>query len=64
MRLFKADSGHGQVFKDIQIAKHLHALVVDDHKRLYLFNQIHGDLLRELIANSKCIKVAVYCYAY
>ena len=55
MRLFKADSGHGQVFKDIQIAKHLRALVVDDHKRLYLFNQIHGDLLRELIANSKCI---------
>ena len=49
MRLFTADSGHGQVFKDIQISKHLRSLVSDDYKRLYLLNRIQADRLQRQI---------------
>ena len=45
MCLFMADSGHGQVFKDIQIVKYLRKKVSVDHERLYLFNNIHKDWL-------------------
>ena len=55
MRLFKADSGHGQVFRDIQIARHLRALVSDDHKRLYLLNKIQQERLQNQIFISECI---------
>ena len=54
MRLFKADSGHGQVFKDIQIAKHLHTLVSDDYKRLFLLNKIQTAHLQKQIFLSEC----------
>ena len=47
MRLFEADSGHGQVFKDVQIVKHLYTQNSDDHKRLYLLNKIQSDFLDE-----------------
>ena len=49
MRLFRADSGHGQVFKDIQIVKYLQKKVSADHERLYLFTSIHKDWLRTKI---------------
>ena len=40
MRLFRADSGHGQVFKDIQILKYLHKKVLMDHSHFYRFNEM------------------------
>ena len=55
MRLFKADSGHGQVFKDIQITKHLYTQNSDDHKRLYLLNKIQSDFLDEQITSKKYV---------
>ena len=51
MRLFKADSGHGQVFRDIQIARHLRMKTSVDHQRLYLLNKIHGDWLDQQISS-------------
>ena len=54
MRLFRADSGHGQVFKDIQVAKYLQMNITEDHQRLYLLSKIHErigfeyDLAKEL----------------
>ena len=43
MMLFYADSGHGQVFKDIQIYKELKQKGSQDHESLYLLNRIHAD---------------------
>ena len=40
-RLFYADSGHGQVFKDIQIQKELEYRIIEDHKLLYLLNMVY-----------------------
>ena len=40
MRLFVADSGFGQVFKDIQILRYLRMKVLVDHERLYRFNKM------------------------
>lgn len=37
LRLFRADSGHGRVFKDILIDKELKRLVNQDHERLHLY---------------------------
>ena len=51
MQLFRADSGHGQVFKDIQVVKHLRAKTSDDHQRLYLLNKIHSDWLDQQISS-------------
>ena len=43
-RLFYADSGHGEVFKDIQIQKELKKITSEDYELLYLITRIHGDL--------------------
>ena len=43
-KLFYADSGHGEVFKDIQIQKELKEITSKDHELLYLITRIHGDL--------------------
>lgn len=37
LRLFRADSGHGRVFKDILIDKELKRLINEDHERLHLY---------------------------
>ena len=37
LRLFRADSGHGQVFKDILIDKELNRLINEDRERLHLY---------------------------
>ena len=46
-RLFYADSGHGQVFKDIQIQKDLDERTSQDHELLYLLNSVHSHLLKK-----------------
>ena len=43
MRLFRADSGHGRVFKDIQVAKEIKSLVTQDHVLLHLYNDAIKD---------------------
>ena len=48
-RLFYADSGHGQVFKDIQIQKELNEKISQDHELLYLLNSVHSHLLKKRI---------------
>ena len=48
-RLFYADSGHGQVFKDIQIQKDLDERTSQDHELLYLLNSVHSHLLNKQI---------------
>ncbi|XP_019850599.1 PREDICTED: uncharacterized protein LOC109581181 [Amphimedon queenslandica] len=48
-RLFYADSGHGQVFKDIQIQKELNDKISQDHELLYLLNSVHSHLLKKRI---------------
>ena len=48
-RLFYADSGHGQVFKDIQIQKELNDKIAQDHELLYLLNSVHSHLLKKRI---------------
>ena len=48
-RLFYADSGHGQVFKDIQIHKDLDERTSQDHELLYLLNSVHSHLLSKQI---------------
>ena len=40
-RLFYADSGHGQVFKEIQIIKELDYRSIQDHKFLHLLNLVY-----------------------
>ena len=45
LRLFYADSGHGHVFKDIQVHKELTYKTAQDHELLFLLNIVHGDLL-------------------
>ena len=43
MKLFFADSGHGQVFKDIQIHKEIRQQLSKDHELLYLLKRIQAD---------------------
>ncbi len=43
MRLFRADSGHGRVFKDIQIYKELNRLSNKYKERLLLFTTVKAD---------------------
>ena len=46
MRLFRADSGHGRVFRDIQIDKELNRLFGKYKERLLLFRTIQADDIR------------------
>lgn len=46
MRLFRADSGHGRVFKDIQVSKELKNLITDDHVKLHLLSDAIKDNFR------------------
>ena len=48
-QLFYADSGHGQVFKDIQIQKEFDERSTKDHKLLYLLNAIYSTWLKSKI---------------
>ena len=48
-RLFYADSGHGQVFKDIQIQKELDEQTSQDHELLFLLNSVHKHLLEKQV---------------
>lgn len=64
MRLFSADSGHGQVFKDIQIYKELNEKTSQDHELLYLLNIVHRQLLLKRIEKQGTLNydiVATYC---
>ena len=45
LKLFRADSGHGQVFKDIQIYKEHKRLVARDHEVLMLFLDLQSEIL-------------------
>ena len=42
-RLFRADSGHGQVFKDLQVYKELKRLVGMDHELLHAYHDAIKD---------------------
>ena len=52
-RLFRADSGHGQVFKDLQIHKELKRLVGIDHELLHAYHDAIKDVKKKN-ALSKC----------
>ena len=43
MRLFRADSGHGRVFKDIQVSKEIKNQITKDHVLLHLLNDAIKD---------------------
>ena len=43
LRLYFADSGHGQVFKDIQIQKEIQHELSKDHELLYLLKRVQAD---------------------
>ena len=45
LKLFSADSGHGHVFKDIQVYKELQQKFSEDHQQLFLLNRVHHDWL-------------------
>ena len=53
-RLFYSDSGHGQVFKEIQILKELDYRSIQDHKLMYLLNMVYKKYLMN--------KGSKYCY--
>ena len=44
LQLFQADSGHGQVFKEIQVAKEYKRLYARDHELLHLFVNLQQDM--------------------
>lgn len=44
MRLFRADSSHGRVFKDIQVHKELRKLTGRDHQLLHLYINAQQDM--------------------
>lgn len=44
MRLFRADSSHGRVFRDIQVEKELSLLKGLDHQLLHLFINVQQDM--------------------
>ena len=45
LRLYVADSGHGQVFKDIQVIKELNSMIEHDRQRLHLLHEISFDTI-------------------
>lgn len=49
LRLFRADSGHGHVFKDIQVYKELRQKFSEDHQQLFLLNRVHHDWLDRVL---------------
>lgn len=54
-RLFRADSGHGQVFKDLQIHKELKRLVGIDHELLHAYHDaIKDEKKKRALNKSKC----------
>ena len=44
MKLYFADSGHGQVFKDVQVYKEIKEKTCKDQELLYLLKRVQGDL--------------------
>ena len=64
MRLFYADSGHGQVFKDIQIYKELNEKRSQDHELLYLLNIVHRQLLLKRIKQKRGICKILIKYVF
>lgn len=52
MRLFRTDSGHGQVFRDILVDKELKRRVQEDHELLYLM----GESMKDQIVHKKLAK--------
>lgn len=44
MQLFQVDSGHGQVFKEIQVSKEYRRLYARDHELLHLFVNLQQDM--------------------
>lgn len=59
MKLYFADSGHGQVFKDIQIYKEMHQLLSKDQELLYLLKRIQADRYLKQI---ECKHIPSYLY--
>ena len=47
LRLFTADSGYAQVFRDIQINKELKIMFERDHELLHLLLRTHADMLKK-----------------
>ena len=55
MRLFRADSSHGRVFKDIQVNKELRKYIDEDHQLLHLYINKQQDLRLQLEDQSKLV---------
>ena len=53
MRLFRADSGHGRVFKDIQVYKELNRLLSKERERLLLYHNVGKDNERRIDYHKK-----------
>ncbi len=53
MRLFRADSGHGRVFKDIQVSKEIKNQITEDHVKLHLLHDAIKDNLRNKTTGGK-----------
>ena len=47
MRLYFADSGHGRVFRDIQINREMRLKKEQDHELLHLLNRAHVDYTKQ-----------------
>ena len=67
MILFRADSGHGRVFKDIQVSKEIKNQITDDHVKLHLLNDAIKDNLRNKRTGGKMnfifsVIIALNCY--
>ena len=55
MRLFRADSGHGRVFKDIQVFKEIKSQITNDHISLHLLKDAIEDQNKAELQGSKLL---------
>ena len=66
MRLYRADSGHGQVFKEIQVDKELKQYISRDHELLHLYIDSSKDqeITERLQSNCKFAEPVFYYNHY
>ena len=59
LKLCFADSGHGKVFRDIQINKELKIMFEQDHELLHLLLRTHADMLKQ--RSKGIITIIIHC---
>lgn len=47
MKLYVADSGHGQVFKDVQTNKELNNMIENDQEIIHVTLRVRSDMLKQ-----------------